>query len=66
MAILSFFVPGLGQLMMGQTLKGVAIFVGTCFTWFVFCAPMLVSAYDAWKIAQRKNAGETIGEWQFF
>jgi TM2 domain-containing membrane protein YozV len=66
MALLSFFVPGLGQLLMGQTFKGVALFIASYLTFWFFCAPFFVAAYDAYAIARRKNAGETVGEWQFF
>jgi len=65
-ALLSFVLPGVGQLYAGQTVKGVVLLVvsiGTCFGGGIF---NFVAALDAFLIAQRKERGETVGDWQFF
>ena len=65
-ALLSFLLPGVGQLYAGQTVKGVVLLVvsiGTCFGGGLL---NFVAALDAFLIAQRKERGETVGDWQFF
>lgn len=54
-AILSFFVPGLGQLLKGQTLKGVGIWiiggVLTYLLWWTIVVPFVIwiwNVYDAY------------------
>lgn len=51
-AILSFFVPGLGQIVKGQILKGIGFFLGTFIGMAFFVIPGLViwvwGIYDAY------------------
>jgi hypothetical protein len=65
-ALLSFLLPGVGQLYAGQTKKGAVLLlvaVGTCFGGGLL---NFVAALDAFLIAQRKERGEAVGDWQFF
>lgn len=71
MGVLSFFIIGLGQLIMGQTLKGIAMFVGaiiiTIVTFGLATVIMLaVSVIDAVLIAKKKKNGKVVGDWEFF
>lgn len=65
-AICSFFLPGLGQLIAGQALKGLvlmAVFVFTCGGLGVLS---FIAAADAFVIAGRLERGEDVGPWKFF
>lgn len=73
-ALLSFFFPGIGQILTKQVVKGVVIILaafvaGTYFDWGLFRFPMLlgqiVVAVDAYKIAERRRAGKTVDEWEW-
>ena len=51
-ALLSFFIPGLGQLIKGQVIKAILIFViGTIvgiFLWWTFIIPFVVWAWNVY------------------
>jgi hypothetical protein len=68
MAIVSAIVPWLGQLLMGQTKKAIAMFFASLIAapigvgvliWI--CAPI-----DAYRIAKKLKRGKAVGEWEFF
>jgi len=68
MAIVSAIVPWLGQLLMGQTKKSIAMFFASLIPapigvgvliWI--CAP-----FDAYRIAKKLKSGKAVGEWEFF
>ncbi len=65
-AVASFFLPGLGQVLAGQVLKG-AVFLGL---FFFTCSGLglvsVAAAADAYLTGERKRRGETVGDWQFF
>lgn len=65
-AIVSFFLPGAGQLWCGQALKGLALLVAAFFTLSGCGVLSVLAAVDAYLIAQRKRRGETVGDWQMF
>lgn len=65
-AIASFFIPGLGQLLAGQVPKGIVILVVSIFTCAGGGLISVIAAIDAFLIAQRKQKGETVQDWQFF
>jgi TM2 domain-containing membrane protein YozV len=69
--ILSLLLPGVGQIYLGQVVKGIAMIAGgiilTAITgglagivvWFV-------GVFDAIKIGRKLEAGKSVGEWEFF
>jgi TM2 domain-containing membrane protein YozV len=73
-AMLSFFVPGVGQIMNGQVEKGILLLLGLYVAAFLFGLPAfgllmllarIVITIDAYRIAQRKRKGQMVrtGEW---
>ncbi len=74
MCVLSVLLIGLGQIILGQTAKGIVILVGsilfvicTC-GYGIFLAPIvwLISGLDAYKIATKLKQGDAVGSWEFF
>ena len=65
-AICSFFLPGLGQLIAGQALKGVVLMTTFVFTCGGFGVLSFIAAADAFVIAGRLERGEDVGPWKFF
>ncbi|MDH7511264.1 MAG: zinc ribbon domain-containing protein [Methanolinea sp.] len=59
--ILSFFFPGLGSIYNGDTLKGIAIYIGTIIGMFLLLIPGIIiwiyGMYDAYTTAKKMNAG---------
>ncbi|MCE5298143.1 MAG: zinc ribbon domain-containing protein [Methanoregulaceae archaeon] len=59
--ILSFFFPGLGSVYNGDTLKGIAIYIGTIIGMFLFIVPGVIvwifGLYDAYSTAKKMNEG---------
>lgn len=74
MCLLSVLLVGLGQILLGQTAKGIVLLVGTMAFVFVTCGygillvpfVWLVSGLDAYKIAKKLQDGNTVGAWEFF
>ncbi|OMP67032.1 zinc ribbon domain-containing protein [Domibacillus epiphyticus] len=71
MALLSFLLTGLGQIIMGQGKKGAAILIGSIilgmFTLGVsalLTTPLAI--IDAYLIAKKKKEGKEVGDWDFF
>jgi TM2 domain-containing membrane protein YozV len=74
MCVLSVLVVGLGQVILGQTVKGITMLVGvillsviTCGS-FLLLAPVVwvISGLDAYKIANKLKQGTPVGIWEFF
>ena len=71
MALLSFLITGLGQMIMGQGKKGATILIGSIilgmftvgFSAFI-TTPL--SIIDAYLIGKKKKDGKEVGEWGFF
>ena len=70
MAILSFLVPGLGQMVLGQTAKGIVLLVAglvlgitTCFGGLVIWGVAIV---DAHQIGTKLQSGRPVWQWEFF
>lgn len=63
--VLSFFIPGAGQLMLGQTTKGLVILAVMVFTCYGFGLLPLAAAVDAYLVARAKKY-RAIGDWEFF
>jgi molecular chaperone DnaK (HSP70)/TM2 domain-containing membrane protein YozV len=74
MAVLSFLVVGLGQMILGQVAKGVVMLVGVVTVALITAglaaalAPVvwILSACDAYAIARKLKDGEAVGKWKFF
>ncbi len=70
MAILSAIVPGLGQLILGQTVKGIVLFVLTIGAWTITCfgpfAVSVVAIIDAYQIGVKLRNGQPVKQWEFF
>lgn len=71
MALLSFLILGLGQIILGQTAKGVTMLVvGVVFAMITFGLSALItlpiSVIDAYLIAKKKKEGKIVGDWEFF
>lgn len=63
---LSLLWPGLGQIYLGQALKGVAVAVFGLLTCNLLGLLNLVMAADGWQVAGRLRRGEVVGPWRFF
>lgn len=71
MAILSFLIPGLGQMILGQTVKGIVLFVlyvGVGFVTACFggLVVLIVAIIDAYQIAVKLRSGQPVRQWDFF
>lgn len=65
-AILSLLLPGVGQLIIGQTAKGALLLAIGLLSCGMGGVLNVVAAIDAYLIAGRLRRGETIQDWQFF
>ena len=63
--ILSFFLPGSGHIMLGQTTKGIVILAAVILTCGAGYALNLAIVADAYFVAMCKKDRE-IGDWEFF
>jgi hypothetical protein len=70
MAILSLLVPGLGQMVLGQTAKGIVLLVAglvlgatTCFGGLVIWG---VAVVDAYQIGKKLQSRRPVAQWEFF
>lgn len=71
MAVLSFLILGLGQIILGQTAKGltiliVGIIVGIITLGISSFITVPISVIDAYLIAKKKKEGKVVGDWEFF
>lgn len=73
-AILSFFIPGGGQIMNGQVGKGVLLLLATAFAlsmlhlsaWgLAMVVGRVLVAVDAYRIAEKRREGRTVREWEW-
>ena len=65
-AVISFLLPGLGQLLAGQTTKGATLLVVAVCTGCGGGLFNIVLAIDAYAIAKRRVNNEPVSDWQFF
>ena len=69
--LLTCLIVGLGQIYLGQVLKGVAILVAA-FIIAILTAGLgaiviwIIAMFDAYKIGKKVEAGQSVGEWEFF
>jgi len=61
--VLNILIPGVGYIYLGQVAKGVVTFLLGLFLWPVV---VVLSAIDGYKIGQKLERGEPVGEWEFF
>ena len=69
--ILTCLIVGLGQIYLGQVLKGVAILlasivIGTLTFGAGSIAIWIIAMIDAYKIGKKLEAGQSVDEWEFF
>jgi hypothetical protein len=69
--LLSFLFPGLGQLYLGQVLKGVcvllgALFLGVITVGLLFILIWIVGMIDTHKLQKKLKLGQPIKQWEFF
>ena len=69
--LLSCLITGLGQVYLGQTLKGIGWLVGgivlSAATGGVLSLPVWIAAMiDAYKIGKKLEQGESVEQWEFF
>jgi TM2 domain-containing membrane protein YozV len=69
-ALASLVLPGVGQLMVGQTAKGIVVLFSAIALMFFTCGLSIlfqpVFAVDAYMLANKQAEGQRIGEWEFF
>ena len=70
MAILSAVVPGLGQMILGQTVKGIVLCVLGVGLGATTCigglAVSVVAIIDAYQIGVKLQNGQPVRQWDFF
>jgi hypothetical protein len=71
MAILSFLLPGLGQIVLGQNVKGIVLIVlyfgvGFATACFGSLVVLIVAIIDAYQIAVKLRNGRPVKQWEFF
>jgi len=64
--VLSFFFPGVGQMILGQTTKGAVMLGASIFTGYMCGILSIIGAIDAHKIGKKMEAGRAVEEWEFF
>lgn len=68
--LLSLVLPGVGQMVCGQVVKGIVMLIGTVVLlalciWPGFIAWCII-AFDAFQIAQKLKSGRRVGDWECF
>lgn len=63
--VVTFFIPGVGQMMLGQTVKGLVILGAAIFTGCGLGLVSIASVLDAYLVVMAKKRRE-VGEWEFF
>ena len=65
-AVISLFLPGAGQIYLGQTVKGGVMLVLALISCGCFGLLNLIAAADAWMLAAKRNQGKQLGDWEMF
>ncbi|RAL20773.1 hypothetical protein DL240_15775 [Lujinxingia litoralis] len=63
--VLSFFIPGVGQIMQGQTAKGLVILAAAIVTGCAGGLISIASVIDAYLLIKAKEK-RVVGDWEFF
>jgi len=67
--ILSCLISGVGQIYLGQTIKGIVILIGSLVLWgTIVGGPVIwiVAMVDAHAIGNKLASGKSVGQWEFF
>ena len=67
--ILSCLITGVGQIYLGQTIKGIVILIGSLVLWgTIVGGPVIwiVAMVDAHAIGNKLASGKSVGQWEFF
>lgn len=69
--LLTCLITGLGQMYLGQVLKGVVILLATIVIGALTAGVgsiviLIIAMIDASKIGKKLEAGQSVGEWEFF
>lgn len=65
-AVISLFLPGAGQIYLGQTAKGGVMLFLALISCGCFGLMNLIAAADAWMLAGKRNQGKQLGDWEMF
>lgn len=71
MALLSFLITGLGQILVGQVKKGAAMLIGSALLGLMTAGLSAfittpISIIDAYLITKKINQGKQVADWEFF
>jgi hypothetical protein len=68
LAWVNLLIPGLSQILMGQTTKGIVLLVGSYVLLFIGIGALvwIGSVVDGFMVGQVLQSGRPVGEWQFF
>lgn len=58
--------PGLGQIMNGPVVKGLVIATISILTGYLCGLASVLAAVEAYKVAQKREAGTEVGDWDWF
>ncbi|NLP37987.1 MAG: TM2 domain-containing protein [Firmicutes bacterium] len=69
--LLSCFITGIGQIYLGQTLKGIVWLIGgillSLATGGILALPIWIAVMvDAYRIGKKLESGQPVGQWEFF
>ena len=65
-ALVSFFLPGVGQMMLGQSTKGIVMLAVGLFTGCFGGLLNIAAAIDAYQIGKKLEQGRPVEEWEMF
>ena len=68
LAWINLLIPGLSQIMMGQTTKGIVLLAASYVLIFIGIGALvwIASVVDGFMVGQVLQSGRPVGEWQFF
>ena len=65
-AVASLVLPGVGQMLAGQFLKGILILALAVLLGFLLGLANIFAAMDAYAIAEKRRRGQVVGRWEMF
>lgn len=68
LAFINILVPGLSQILMGQTVKGIVLLIASLCLSLVLIGVLIwiASIIDGYMVGKVLQSGRPVGEWQFF